>query len=254
MKKILNLLVLSIVYTTIGTAQISTQSDLYKTLKAQDSLMFLVGFNNCDIAQIEKIMLEDVEFYHDKGGITKTKSAFSKEFKANLCSNGVNSTQRILEDNSLEVFPLYNGSELYGALQMGVHGFGNTTARFTHLWLIENEEWKLSRILSYDHQQKQVELDNDIKFITLTQEQLVLYKGDYQFSPEFVLSIVAEGDKLYGDAQGQKVEIKPYGNHRFLDSNETMKLNFKIDKGGEVIGLTILGPNRTMEAKKINKN
>ncbi len=64
----------------------------------------------------------------------------------------------------MEVFPLYkdNSQVLYGAIQNGVHDFDQqyegevarktNTARFTHLWIIENGDWKLKRVLSYDHQ------------------------------------------------------------------------------------------------------
>ena len=64
----------------------------------------------------------------------------------------------------MEVFPLYkdNGQVLYGVIQTGVHDFyqqdegedahKTTTARFTHLWVVENGNWKLKRVLSYDHQ------------------------------------------------------------------------------------------------------
>jgi hypothetical protein len=49
-------------------------------------------------------------------------------------------------------------------IQNGVHSFyenieGNperfaSMAKFTHLWILENGEWKLLRSLSYDHQTK----------------------------------------------------------------------------------------------------
>jgi len=57
---------------------------------------------------------------------------------------------------------------LYAAIQIGIHQFYETTAtkgqpllkkneklvgkaKFTHLWILENNEWKLKRALSYDH-------------------------------------------------------------------------------------------------------
>ena len=62
--------------------------------------------------------------------------------------------RRVLVRNSLEVYPLNN----YGAVQMGVHRFyplvkgkPNEVAKFTHLWKKESGEWKLARVLSYDH-------------------------------------------------------------------------------------------------------
>jgi len=49
---------------------------------------------------------------------------------------------------------------LSGAIQEGIHRFPNSDsentenssiAQFIHLWLIENEEWKISRVFSFDH-------------------------------------------------------------------------------------------------------
>ena len=51
-------------------AQIDTTSEIFKTLKAKDSLIFDLGFNKCDIPQFEINVSEDFEFYHDTAGLT----------------------------------------------------------------------------------------------------------------------------------------------------------------------------------------
>ena len=70
--------------------------------------------------------------------------------------------RRELVEGSLKVYLLKNNGVLYGAVQMGIHKFYaiekdkpeylTSTAKFTHLWKLENGEWKLSRVISYDHQ------------------------------------------------------------------------------------------------------
>lgn len=72
---------------------------------------------------------------------------------------------RFLVEESLEVFPMYNNGKLYGALQNGKHFFStdenmtyeNTDnyALFSHLWLLENGEWKIKRVISYNHVPKE---------------------------------------------------------------------------------------------------
>ena len=68
--------------------------------------------------------------------------------------------RRNLVFGSLEVFPLLNNVEIYGAIQTGKHTFqekqqGNFKtvgiANFTHVWILENKQWKLKRVLSYNH-------------------------------------------------------------------------------------------------------
>ncbi|MFT5859667.1 MAG: hypothetical protein ACI865_001771 [Flavobacteriaceae bacterium] len=135
---------------------------LFKLIQEKDSLLFQVGFNQIDTAQVALFTSEDFEFYHDEHGVTDTKSAFVSNI------NGIRDlpfkTWRTLVEGSMEVFPLYkdNSQVLYGAIQNGTHDFyqqnegeessKTNTARFTHLWIIENGDWKLKRVLSYDHQ------------------------------------------------------------------------------------------------------
>jgi len=145
-------------------AQVSTDSELYLNLKKNDSLIFDRGFNNCELNAFAHLLSEDLEFYHDKGGITNSKEEFIQQYKNGICGNPNYSSRRELIEGSLEVFALYNGSELYGALQKGVHRFfekpkgkpeiPGSTARFTHLWLLEDGQWRLKRVLSYDHVMK----------------------------------------------------------------------------------------------------
>ena len=144
-------------------SQGDSSSELFKTLKTQDSLLFEVGFNTCDITQFENLVSEDFEFYHDKSGITATKADFITSIRDGLCKMDYKARRELVE-NSLEVFPLENNGVLYGAIQTGNHRFYevkdikpdrlSSVAKFTHVWLLENGSWKLSRGLSYDHQVK----------------------------------------------------------------------------------------------------
>jgi hypothetical protein len=142
-------------------AQVDKSSELFRTLKTKDSLLFNVGFNTCDIGQFENLVSDNFEFYHDKAGITLSKSAFISSIKDGLCKLSYKPRRELVE-NSLQVFPLEKNGVLYGAIQMGTHRFYaiekdkpeylTDVAKFTHVWLLENGNWKLSRGLSYDHQ------------------------------------------------------------------------------------------------------
>ncbi|PKP07832.1 MAG: serine hydrolase, partial [Bacteroidetes bacterium HGW-Bacteroidetes-3] len=60
-------------------AQVDKSSDLYKAILSNDSLLFNVGFNTCDITQFENLLSENFEFFHDKDSISH-----KKEFLYNL--------------------------------------------------------------------------------------------------------------------------------------------------------------------------
>lgn len=138
------------------------QTDLGKlaaTILHEDSL-FWKTYNDCDTAQSRHFFTEDVEFYHDKGGLTRGRENLMASVKKNLCSNEDFRLRR--EAGSVQVFPLENAGVIYGAILSGEHVFYiwgkdraeylDGRARFTHVWLLQADGgWKMSRILSYDH-------------------------------------------------------------------------------------------------------
>ena len=147
----------------IISAQVDTKSELFQTLKQKDSLIFQEGFNKCQLIPLENLLAVDLEFYHDKGGF-QDKALFMQAMRENICGSPERKPIRKLSPNTLEVFPLYNNGELYGALQKGKHEFyiqepnkelyQTGTALFTILWIKENEDWKAKRIFSYHHEAK----------------------------------------------------------------------------------------------------
>ncbi len=165
------LILLSTLFSISGHAQISKDSELFIQLKKTDSLFFEETFNKCNFDLLETYIPKDFEFYHDVNGISN-REQFFKDYRESLCSNPDRKPIRKVVEESLEVFPLKNNGEIYGALQKGIHLFYikepnkemhlTNIAKFTSLWNLENGAWKLSRVLSYDH--KEPNKDYGLKF------------------------------------------------------------------------------------------
>lgn len=155
-------------------AQIDRNSSLFIELQQQDSLFFDRGFNQCDIAFLETATSEDLKFFHDQSGF-QDRHSFLENTKEFICSDLTKKPIRKLVQGTLSVYPLYKNGSLYGAIQQGIHQFYlkeagkkdqlTSTAKFTHVWIIQNKSWKLSEVLSYDHQAPIVTIRNvpDIK-------------------------------------------------------------------------------------------
>lgn len=145
-------------YSLMSSAQVDKNSELYKTLKSKDSIIFERTFNKCEIEKLDAIIADDIEFYHDIAGLQNRKE-FINAVKNNVCANPGTFTRKLVT-GSLEVYPLKNRGKTYGAIQRGFHDFyikennkirKTGTAQFTHLWILENNKWKLKRVLSFDH-------------------------------------------------------------------------------------------------------
>ena len=130
---------------------VKSNDSLYQKIAHLDSMVFN-AFNNRDTATFNRFFAKDLEFYHDKGGLTgyQTTADFAKAQADNKTD-----LKRTLVPGSLEVYPIPN----YGAIEIGSHKFTHTengktvggTFKFVHVWKNLEKEWKLTRILSYDH-------------------------------------------------------------------------------------------------------
>ncbi len=163
MKYLQSILFLCIFSYSMGAfSQLPNNDPLFQILKAKDSLLFDRAFNHCETQLLELLISEDFEFYHDQSGITSSKKDFLKVMRDGICrQNNPFKSRRELITGSLEVYPLYDQGKLYGLLQRGKHRFFETgpsgiekegsTALFSHLWLLEDNDWKLKRVLSFYH-------------------------------------------------------------------------------------------------------
>lgn len=134
------------------SAQNTKQPDeLYRTIEAQDAALF-DSYNKCELEKFSSFFVDDVEFYHDQGGVTLGKKDLTESVKNNICGK----VTRALVPGTLEVYPIHN----YGAVEIGVHRFHHPgredteqvgEAKFVHLWQYKDGAWKITRVISYDH-------------------------------------------------------------------------------------------------------
>jgi hypothetical protein len=130
-------------------------------IAAADKALFGAVFDTCDTGLLSKMVTDDFEMYHDKGGLTSTSGAQFVKGITSMCARQKTGedyrSRRELVAGSLKVYPLNN----YGAVEVGEHRFYKLTlgkpeqlveiALFTQVWKKDAAGWKLARVLSYDH-------------------------------------------------------------------------------------------------------
>jgi hypothetical protein len=128
--------------------------DLYTTILRQDSALFS-AFNTCDSSEYRKYFTDDLEFYHDIGGLTVSLKSEMTSLK-DMCARGTKMRRELIHTD-LEVYPISN----YGAIEVGSHRFYYTNKgeveklggiyKFVHVWQLKDGVWKISRVVSYGH-------------------------------------------------------------------------------------------------------
>lgn len=125
--------------------------DLFDTIAHMDSVLF-DAFNNQNLEKQKTIFATDLEFYHDKGGLTNYNQVIENTRRLFDQNIGL---RRTLIPGSLQVYPIKD----YGAIQIGMHRFCHRengkddcgTFKFIHIWQKKDDGWKLTRVISYDH-------------------------------------------------------------------------------------------------------
>ena len=131
----------------------NTVDELYHEIALMDKKLF-TAFNHGDTATIKSLFTKDLEFYHDKAGLsdfTSNARAISK------LTTGDIKIRRSLVEGSMRVFPVPG----FGAIQEGQHDFFETlpgqperetgTFKFLHVWQKTDAGWKIARVISYGH-------------------------------------------------------------------------------------------------------
>jgi ketosteroid isomerase-like protein len=134
-----------------GKDTAAKSGELFETIARTDSAIF-DAFNAHDVDRLMATFTDDLEFYHDTGGLTdyrRTKESFKKMFAS------TSDIRRDIVKGSLEVYPIKD----HGAIEIGEHRFCHKengrddcgAFKFTMIWRKSGEAWKISRVISYGH-------------------------------------------------------------------------------------------------------
>jgi len=132
---------------------IPVSKELYEEIRQQDSLLF-AGFNAHDSQELMKHFSEDLEFYHDKGGLSDFVQT-GKDFSQLFSRNAATGLRRDVVPGSMEVYPIGE----YGAVETCLHRFCHEengkqdcgTFKNIMIWKKSARGWEVTRVISYDH-------------------------------------------------------------------------------------------------------
>lgn len=148
-------LILALVYFNIATAQekkvAPTSAELYNEIEKMDEIMF-EAFNNKEFEKFKSLFTEDLEWFQDNGGLLSYETVFTNF--SNMFKNENKLTRKLVK-GTLEVHPIKD----YGAIEIGVHEFRHMengieeigTFKFLMIWKKKDHQWKIARVISYDH-------------------------------------------------------------------------------------------------------
>lgn len=128
-----------------------TSKELYTEIAKMDSTLF-EAFNTQNMVQFKSMFTEDLEWFQDNDGLIPYKTVF--ENFGNTFKKEQKLTRKLVK-GSLEVHPLKG----YGAIEIGMHEFRHVengkeelgTFKFLMIWHKKDNQWKISRVISYDH-------------------------------------------------------------------------------------------------------
>lgn len=122
--------------------------ELYNTIVGMDSIFFQ-AYNTCDLAKQAAIYSDNIEFYHDQGGLMTVKQEILDGTEKYICGK----VTRELIKESIEVYPIKD----FGAIEIGLHKFHNNTekegtpshaSKFIIFWKNENNKWSITKVVS----------------------------------------------------------------------------------------------------------
>jgi hypothetical protein len=230
MKMIRILIALPVLFGPLSS--IAQPDDFEKQVRHADSL-FWIAYNQCDVDKMAAFFTDDLEFYHDKGGLTTPKTKLVASMTTGLCGNENWRLRREPVEGTVQVFRMNN----IGAIMSGQHVFYilekdkepvlDGLARFTHVWVWNDDEWKMSRVLSYDH--GPATYQNKRQQITLSSSQLKSFTGKFGSPKSGVVTIQAEQNALQISSGDFQIVLYPEKENVFFAKEKDLVFQFDLN-------------------------
>jgi CubicO group peptidase (beta-lactamase class C family)/ketosteroid isomerase-like protein len=212
--------------TWVGPAPSSTDEQLVRDADTA----FWQAFNRCDAKAMSPFFTEDVEFYHDTTGLTRSRDAVVQSMMRGPCGTPGLHMRRELVASSVK----FNAVPGFGAILVGQHLFYErqgdgpekpaTLASFMVVWKLQSDRWLMTRIVSYDHQP--VPYSPTSARIALPLKDLEGYVGTYHTASSGDIDITLESGTLKLHSGGLRVTLAASAPNRFFALERDLKFSF----------------------------
>ena len=233
---------------------VAGQSILERDILEQDSLFWL-AYNRCDLEGFGEFFAEDLEFYHDKGGLTRTSDSLVGSFTRGLCATGTNQVERRLVAGSLGFYPIdgyggyLRGTHTFHAMENGRETGGVEQAQFAHLWTREGGRWVMSRVVSYDHHPQ----ETVVAEVEVPEAVLRTYVGEYEAPQTGTVSVTLVEHRLQLQSGEMKFVLSPLSETTFGVTGRPLSFEFVAPAGGRATALQVReNGNLVEEAKRVD--
>ncbi len=228
-----------------GTISASPASDEAAVRDADAA--FWRAFNACDASAMSNFFSDDVEFYHDITGLTRSREAVTQSMMTGPCKTRALRMRRELVAASVR----YDAIPGYGAILAGEHLFyarqGDdpeklaTRASFMAIWRRQAGQWRMTRIVSYGH--RPVAYAPPSQGIALPVEALQAYVGRYRTGSGDIV-VTLEGGVLALQSGGMRVTLAASAPDRFFAIERDLRFIFaktptsyevKVEENGAIV-------------------
>ncbi|MCL6712939.1 DUF4440 domain-containing protein [Pseudomonas sp. R2.Fl] len=211
-------------------------------VRAADT-QFWKAYNACDMKEMGRLLTADVEFYHDKTGLTVSREALIDSLRKGVCGNPQMRVRREVVDESLVFHPLKDGYAIlsgkhrFYAQEAGKPEYLDGQAEFTTVWKFADEQWRMHRVLSYGH--GPVPYTPPSVTFALDPSTLATYAGRYRSARIGDILVSVDGDHLKLTAGDFVATLYPETKTRFFARERDLRFEFESDEAGRVRGLAV---------------
>ena len=219
----------------------STAADTAERSVFDADAKFWRAFNVCDAEAMAPFFTDDVEFYHDLTGLTRSREAVVESMMKGPCGTRAIHLRRELVASSVKFNPVPG----FGAIMTGKHIFyerqgdgperAATRASFMAVWKLQSGRWLMTRVVSYDHQP--VPYSPPSTRIVLPPMVLERYVGKYHTATSGDIDVTLESGALKLHSGGLLVTLASAGMNHFFAVERDLRFTFSETRDAFVVAV-----------------
>lgn len=204
---------------------------------------FWKAYNDCDPTALGAAIDADVEFYHDAGGVTRSRAALVESVMTNICGTPGAHVRREADAASV----IYDPVPGYGAVLSGEHRFFRSVdgapeqqtavARFLMLWRYAGGRWQAVRVFSLGHHQP--DYRPPAAAITPSAAQLARLTGRYRTDTVGDVVVSVEQGELVLRAGELRLTLRARTSELFFAVERDLLFAFSGGDAGKAGALTV---------------